>query len=492
MTQLEFIRQISWHCQKLAKKYGYKVASPAIAQACLQSAYGTSNKAKHNNFFGLKYRPNRVYCHNGVFADGSAEQNADGSYRNITDTWYNFDTMEAGVQGYYQFIAGSRYDKVRTAATALEYLNQIKAAGYATSHDYVKNVYAVITKWNLTQYDTINGENNNMTYTNSPLVNYTKLSPNKTPDRNHKIDTITIHHMAGNLTVESCGEVFASPSRKASSNYGIGTDGRIGLYVEEKDRSWCSSNADNDHRAVTIEVANNTLGPNWTISAAAMNSLIKLCADICKRNNIPKLLYKNDPNLIGQVDKQNITKHKWFSKTLCPGPYIEAQLDYIVQEVNKLLGHITPVAPVAPVQPATPINSQWSVQIGAYRDKRNAENMLKIITGFGYKAEIVTDNSLFKVRVAPVNTITEVNSIYVDLKGKGYQGLIVEIKNQNNHYLVKINTTSLNYRTGPGVTYPIKGTVKRGEIYTIVKEQNGWGYLKSGAGWIKLSYTVRV
>ena len=86
---------------------------------------------------------------------------------------------------------------------------------------------------------------------NSKLVNYTRLSPNCNKPRNHKIDKITIHHMAGNLTVEQCGAVFAPTSRQASSNYGIGSDGRVGLYVDEANRSWCSSNAANDHRAIT-------------------------------------------------------------------------------------------------------------------------------------------------------------------------------------------------------------------------------------------------
>ena len=95
---------------------------------------------------------------------------------------------------------------------------------------------------------------------NSSLVSYTKLSPNCSKPRNHKIDTITIHHMAGNLSVETCGNVFATTSRKASSNYGIGSDGRVGLYVEEVNRAWTSGNRANDNRAITIEVANDDAG----------------------------------------------------------------------------------------------------------------------------------------------------------------------------------------------------------------------------------------
>ena len=129
---------------------------------------------------------------------------------------------------------------------------------------------------------------------NSSLISYTKISPNRTSPRKKPIRKITIHHMAGNLTVEQCGEVFSPTSRKASSNYGIGTDGRIGMYVEEKDRAWTSSSPDNDNQDVTIEVANNTLGPNWTVSDKAMASLIDLCVDICKRNGIHRLNFTGD------------------------------------------------------------------------------------------------------------------------------------------------------------------------------------------------------
>ncbi|GHV20096.1 hypothetical protein FACS189425_10800 [Clostridia bacterium] len=142
---------------------------------------------------------------------------------------------------------------------------------------------------------------------NSPLVNYTKLSPNRSAPRNHAIDTITIHHMAGNCSIEALGEMFLAPSRQASSNYGVGADGRIGLYCDEANRSWCTSSRENDHRAVTIEVANDENREPWHVSDKALAALIELVADICKRNSIKKLLWQGDKNLIGQVDKQNMT-----------------------------------------------------------------------------------------------------------------------------------------------------------------------------------------
>lgn len=165
---------------------------------------------------------------------------------------------------------------------------------------------------------------------NSSLVNYTRISPNKTSPRRNKIDRITIHHMAGNLTVETCGNVFAPSSRQASSNYGIGSDGRVGMYVEEKDRAWTSSSGANDHRAVTIEVADNAGAPGWGCSSAAMAKLILLCADICRRNRIGKLTYTGNTS-------GNLTLHKWFASTDCPGAYLESQMPTIAAEVNKLL-----------------------------------------------------------------------------------------------------------------------------------------------------------
>jgi hypothetical protein len=136
--------------------------------------------------------------------------------------------------------------------------------------------------------------------------------------------------MAGNLTIEQCGNVFAPTSRKASSNYGIGSDGRIGMYVEEKNRAWTSSNAQNDNMAVTIEVANDVVGGDWHISDKAMESLINLCVDICIRNDIEKLNFTGDKN-------GNLTMHKWFAATACPGAYLESKFPYIANEVNKRL-----------------------------------------------------------------------------------------------------------------------------------------------------------
>lgn len=175
-----------------------------------------------------------------------------------------------------------------------------------------------------------------MAYTNSSLVNYKKISPyrnstrkNSTYNPTGKITKITIHHMAGNLSVETCGKVFQTSG--ASANYGIGSDGRVGLYVEEKDRSWASYSPSNDYKAVTIEVANCKGKPNWEVSDTAYNKLIDLCVDICKRNGIKKLNFTGDAS-------GNLTMHQYFIATACPGPYLKGKFQDIADEVNKRLG----------------------------------------------------------------------------------------------------------------------------------------------------------
>lgn len=175
-----------------------------------------------------------------------------------------------------------------------------------------------------------------MAYTNSSLVSYTKISPNRTSSRNHKIDTITIHCVVGQWTAKQIADYFSNPSVKASPNYGVGKDGSISLCVEEKDCSWCSSNTPNDQRAVTIEVASDTAHP-YAVTDKAYNALINLIADICERNGIKELKWKGDKSLIGQVDKQNMTVHRWFKNKACPGDYLYNRHSQIAAAVNTKL-----------------------------------------------------------------------------------------------------------------------------------------------------------
>lgn len=165
---------------------------------------------------------------------------------------------------------------------------------------------------------------------NSKLVTYKKLSPNYSSRNGKKISKITIHHMAGNLTVKQCGNVFASSARQASSNYAVDNNGDVGLYVDEKYRAWTSSNRANDEVAVTIEVANDGGAPDWHVSDKALQKTIDLCVDICQRNGIKKLNYNGKTS-------GNLTRHNMFAATSCPGKYLQSKFEYIEAEVNKRL-----------------------------------------------------------------------------------------------------------------------------------------------------------
>ena len=238
---------------------------------------------------------------------------------------------------------------------------------------------------------------------NSPLVTYTNITKNRTSPRNHAIDTITIHCIVGQWTAKQGCDYFATTDRECSANYVVGKDGSIGLSVPEADRSWCSSNRDNDNRAVTIEVASDTSHP-YAVTDAAYAALIELVADICKRNGIKKLLWKADKSLIGQVDKQNMTVHRWFANKACPGDYLYQRHGAIAEAVNAKLG--TGAEQSVSNFPATP-------------------------------------------------------------------------------FMVRVIVNDLNYREGPGMSYAVKGQTGKG-VFTITEVQDGWGKLKSGAGWIYL------
>ena len=168
---------------------------------------------------------------------------------------------------------------------------------------------------------------------NSSLVSYTKLVSSCNSPRNHVIDTVTIHVMAG---INESLETFGSWLEEArySSNYAIDSNGRIGLFVDEGNRSWCSSSPANDHRAITIEVANSDGEPDWPISDKAYAALVNLLTDICKRNGIKRLLWKGDKSLIGKVEQQNMTVHRWFANKACPGDYLYNRYADIALRVN--------------------------------------------------------------------------------------------------------------------------------------------------------------
>ena len=172
---------------------------------------------------------------------------------------------------------------------------------------------------------------------NSPLATYTRITKNKTSPRNHAIDTITIHCIVGQWTAKQGCDYFATTDRQCSANYVVGKDGSIGLSVDEKDRSWCSSNGTNDNRAITIEVASDTTHP-YAVTAKAYAALLDLVTDICKRNGIKKLVWSTNKNdRVNHRNGCNMTVHRDFANKACPGEYLYSRHGEIAAEVNRRL-----------------------------------------------------------------------------------------------------------------------------------------------------------
>lgn len=421
MTKQEFVEAIAGYVKKYAPMFDIGVCSPIIAQACLESAYGTSYKAQYNNFFGLKYRKDRVTCNSGVFNDGGSEQNPDGSYSSLSDStkWYAFENIEMGVLGYFQFINISNYSNLKGVTDPYKYLQNIKEDGYATSLDYVDNVYAVIKKWDLTKYD-----KEVIDMSNSPLVDCTVLSPNHSGKRTKPLKRITPHCVVGQLKAEAIGGCFTSPSRQASCNYGIGTEGRVCLIVPEDCRSWCSSSNDNDQQAATIECASDKTHP-YAMNSAVYNKLVDLCVDICKRNGAKKLLWISDKNkalsYVPKDDEMIITVHRWFANKSCPGDWLYNRLGELASTVTaKLGGTKTPDTPQS--------NTLYRVQVGAYSVKANADAQLKKVKNAGFTDAFITQvDNLYKVQVGAYSVKSNADNMLAKVESKGFDAFITTV-----------------------------------------------------------------
>ena len=318
-----------------------------------------------------------------------------------------------------------------------------------------------------------------MGYTNSSLVSYTKLSPNHSGERTHSLDRITPHCVVGQLSAESICGCFTSPSRQASCNYGIGTDGRISLCVEEKNRSWCSSSNDNDQRAITIECASDRSEP-YAMNDKVYASLISLCTDICKRNGKKKLLWFGDKNnalnYAPKSDEMVITVHRWFANKSCPGNWLYARLGNLATKVTAELSRVTSDAENK--KPATQmyrVRKSWSdakSQLGAYKVLDNAKK--KVDENSGYKVFDASGNVVYPAASTPAPTPSKDTS-----------------------YKVQVSIANLNIRKGPGTNYDRTGQFTGKGIFTIVQETKGegatlWGKLKSGSGWISLDFAKKL
>lgn len=307
-----------------------------------------------------------------------------------------------------------------------------------------------------------------MAYTNSSLVSFTRISPNRNSPRNQPISKITIHHMAGIMSVEEFGALVANASRQMSANYAIGNDGRIGLFCPESDRSWCSSSPWNDNRAVTIEVSNSAYGDasGWPVGEKAFASLIKLCVDICKRNGIKKLEFTGNQN-------GSLTYHYMFAATACPGPWIKARTNEICSKVNAQLNTVQP----APA-PAAQFKKGDLVKLKANAKYYNGGAIPKwVLENSWYIDSVEGDRAILGRNETGVNNIqSPVNT--------GYLTLVKAATPEPAGKLVKLKKGASIYDTPGGV---VTSSVSVTTEYTIIEEKTvKYGKLKSGAGWVKL------
>ena len=317
-----------------------------------------------------------------------------------------------------------------------------------------------------------------MAYTNSSLVSYTKLSPNHSGQRTHSIDRITPHCVVGQCSVETLGNIFLPTSRQASCNYGIGVDGRVGMYVEEKNRSWCSSSNANDQRAITIECASDTTEP-YAFKDGVYQKLITLCVDICKRNGKSKLLWLGDKDkTLGyepKSDEMVLTVHRWFANKSCPGSWMYARMGDLAAKVTAQLG--------GGASEDTETEYPEKLTEGYYRvrkawsDSKSQKGAYKILSNAKKCADANPGYSVFDVNGVNIYTSKTTTA---------------EVP-----FLVKVSISDLNIRKGPGTDYAKTGQFTGRGVFTILEVKSGkgstagWGRLKSGAGWISLDYAVK-
>ena len=203
-----------------------------------------------------------------------------------------------------------------------------------------------------------------------------------------------------------------------SSNYAIDSQGRIGLFCEEKNRSWCSSSPSNDHQAITIEVANDGGAPDWHVSDKAITSLIDLSVDICKRNGIARLNFTGNAN-------GNLTMHQYFNATACPGPYLKSKFPYIAEQVNKRLAASPEAAPPTPSEQPSSGGLHY-VQVGAFSVKANAQSYAELVKSKGFQAVIKESGGLYRVQLGAFSSEQNAEAFAQQVRSAGFEAIVTQ------------------------------------------------------------------
>lgn len=470
-TEQEYLDQIIEPARRACKRYGY-LPSVLIAQACLENGYGIPSYwdnpqiiclMKYNNMVGIKTELlNRSWVDVGlsVWPGKSIVKDTPEQYGNKIvpkkDSFRIYDTVEQSFADFLCFLKfASNNGPGGTPKYGEEILRMkdpasliwgVSARGYATGQTYAPHVLNIVQKHNLTRYDDLSGvkptdyvpkgwKEDKVTYTNSPLVSYTRYSPNNSGLRTHKIDRITPHCYVGQVTVEDMAGWLCNPAAGASANYIIGSDGRVGMCVPESKRSWCSSSSANDQRAVTIECASDKIEP-FAFRDAVYQTLINLCVDICKRNGKTKLVWipEKDKALAytPKDDEMLLTVHRWFAPKSCPGTWMMARMGDLANRVSQALGPTTDTigpstAPTTGTSAPTTEES-YRVQAGAYKIKVNAVLQAGRLKVAGFPAIIVgPEDGSWIVQCGVYSVRDNARAMKKKLKAAGFDVLVKKI-----------------------------------------------------------------
>lgn len=515
MTKQEFINTIGPIFVKYAKKYGYKIASAAIAQACLESAYGTSYKATHgNNLLGLKYRANRITTNNGYFENSGTEQKPDGTYTQLPSStaWYSFDDYDHCIEGYYQFISTSRYTQVKQTDTPLAYLQAIKNAGYATSLSYVQDVYKVVQQWNLTVYDNFEQEKEIKTNSQTNINIIQKISShNTTLSPNRTIEWIVVHYTAGTTSTRGAAQntasYFNTTPNQASADF-IVDDETIVQYNPDPTKYYCWAVGGNRYSNKITSLSGQYYGQcrnNNSIS-------IELCSNKTNKSSLSVndddwYITENTQKMAQQlirylmqlykIDKSHIIMHHQVTGKLCPQPWCknEQSLTQWHTFLNGIFAGTQTTATPKPSIPAQDIISggtqvRYVARVTAEKvNVRSGPGVLYSIVKTVSKGEAFTfveEQGNFARLLSGAGWVSLSYLEKVDLTQTQPSTIVGKLP-----YLIRVTASCLNVREGPGMEYNIVRTVSKPSVYTIVEEKDNWGKLKSGVGWISLKYTER-
>lgn len=334
-------------------------------------------------------------------------------------------------------------------------------------------------------------------FTNSPLVGYTNVTSKKTKNRANAIDRITPHCIVGQWTAKKGCDYFATTDRDCSSNYVIGCDGVIGLSVDEKDRSWCSSSSANDNRAVTIECASDAAEP-YAFRDIVYEKLIELCTDICKRYGKKKLLWFNDKNTAlnykPKADEMVLTVHRWFAAKSCPGTWMYSRMGDLAAKVTAKLSGTAVQQPTTQPEQSTQTAGFKSGDIVVIAANATYYSGKAIPSWVKAKKWIVKSAS--GDRIVIDKSVDGQHAVCSPINAKFLSKEQAAAAEEFKQYKVRVSIKDLNIRSGAGTNFSKNGICPMG-VFTIVAEANGtgatkWGKLKSGAGWISLDYVKKI